>query len=285
MLTDTLRFLPFGPEHIEGGLRLSQAAKWPHRAQDWALLQSLSHGIVAMNGKNIVATALATPFGPVATLNMIIVDQAMRGRGLAKRSMQQLMLSLSPQQWRLVATQDGLPLYEKLGFVACGTVLQHQGIAQTLSADASQPSKGALESAGPDDFTALAAIDTAATGMHRQSLIAALLRQGKIFVIREQGQIAAYAALRAFGRGELAGPVIARTLPEAQHLLSHILGLCAGRFLRMDTTSDTHLAPWLQQHGLLQAGGGVAMRLGSAPQPTTVPQSHTTFALAAQALG
>lgn len=284
MLTDdTFTIQPMESRHLAGALRLSQAEKWPHRAEDWHLFLSLSKGVVAIENGEVVATALATPFGDTATINMIIVDERMRGRGLGRKMMTSVMSLLKPSEWRLVATREGLPLYEKLGFKAVGEILQLQGIAVATSEIPALASVDGLGIAGKDDVTALAKLDKAATGMDRTTLIGKLVQLGRIFVIRENAAITAYATLRAFGRGEVAGPVIAEDADQARLLLSHILAECAGRFLRVDTGAATGLAPWLAQQGLAHVGGGVAMRLGT---ETDYPAGrHHTFALAAQALG
>ena len=69
-MTQTLTFVPFAPDHLPGALHLSRAAGWPHRAEDWALVLSLSQGLVALEGQRVVATALVTPFGAVGMVNM-----------------------------------------------------------------------------------------------------------------------------------------------------------------------------------------------------------------------
>jgi len=284
MQTDTITFSDFGVQHIGDALRLSQAAGWPHRTEDWALIQGLSRGVIAQQGDRLVATAMATPFGPVAALNMIIVDEALRGRGLGRRIMEEAMARVTPDEWRLVATKDGLPLYEKLGFVACGEVQQFQGIVQArdLGQEVAAPGADELCWATLADANALAALDREATGMDRSALVAALFQVGHVLALRERGQIVAFAAIRPFGRGEVAGPVVARDAAEAKRLLGVLFGQRDGRFLRVDTTADAGLAPWLADLGLTHVGGGIAMRRGTAAPIST---THRSFALAAQALG
>lgn len=284
MLTDdTFTIQPMGPEHLAGALRLSQAEKWPHRAEDWSLFLSLSKGVVAIHNNQVVATALATPFGDAATINMIIVDASMRGMGLGRKMMTSVMNLLRPKEWRLVATSEGLPLYEKLGFRAVGEILQLQGVAKAPAEIPDFEGDNGLGIATLNDAIVLAKLDQAATGMDRTALLRELMQLGQIFVIRESGQITAYAILRPFGRGEVAGPVVGRDAGQAHILLSHILGQCAGRFLRVDTGASTGLAPWLAEQGLGHVGGGIAMTLG--PQTNCPTGGHHTFALAAQALG
>ncbi|TIR01253.1 MAG: hypothetical protein E5X64_28895, partial [Mesorhizobium sp.] len=64
-------------EHLDGAVELSRQAKWPHRREDWDLVQSISQGIVALVDDRVVGTAMMTPYGDdAATINMVI------GRGL-----------------------------------------------------------------------------------------------------------------------------------------------------------------------------------------------------------
>lgn len=273
----TLTFCPFESGHIPGALALSRAAHWPHRAEDWALFLTLSRGAVVLDGADVVATALATPFGQVACANMIIVDAARRGAGLGRRVMETAMARVDVPQWRLVATADGLPLYRKLGFEPCGEIVQHQGIVTAAPSGMALPDR-----AGPGDVAALAALDAAATGMDRTPLLEALLRVGVVHVVREGGAIAAFAGLRAFGRGEVLGPVVARSADEAQALMQPLIAAASGRFLRVDTPVTSGLAPWLSAQGMAHAGGGIPMRRGGGAAAVGPQQ---VFALAAQALG
>jgi GNAT superfamily N-acetyltransferase len=274
---DTLTFCPFDAGHIAGAHALSLAEHWPHRAEDWAMYLSLSQGTVVTEGEDVVATALATPFGPVACANMIIVAADCRGTGLGRQVMEAAMARVAAQEWRLIATESGLPLYRKMGFVEYGRILQQQGV---VTAD--QPAGALPDRAGPQDLDALVALDQAATGMDRRALYAAFLAMGAVHVLREGGVIRASAALRPFGRGEVLGPVLARDTDEARAIMAPLVASCAGRFLRVDTPDTSGLAPWLEAQGLRHAGGGVQMHRG-AVSPADGPQQ--VFALAAQAWG
>jgi hypothetical protein len=37
------------PEHLDGAVELSTQVKWPHRREDWELVQAVSKGIVALD--------------------------------------------------------------------------------------------------------------------------------------------------------------------------------------------------------------------------------------------
>ncbi len=208
---------------------------------------------------------------------MIIVDAARRGAGLGRRVVEAAMSRIAPKEWRLVATQDGLPLYQSMGFEAYGEILQLQGIARPLARDLPLPPL-----ATQADLAALTALDHAATGMERPSLHRTLLAEGRIFALREEGQIVAFAAQRHFGRGVVIGPVIARDMEEAQGLIEPLIVASEGQFVRIDTDAESGLAPWIEARGLAHVGGGVKMRKG-AISVASGPQRR--FALAAQSLG
>ncbi|MTH78436.1 GNAT family N-acetyltransferase [Paracoccus aestuariivivens] len=271
-MTQTLTFQPFGPEHLDGALRLSEQARWPHRRDDWALVAAISKGVVALEDDRIVATALATPFGDAAMANMIIVDESMRGRGLGREIMLRAMDCATPGQWRLVATQSGLPLYEKLGFSACGMVHQRQGhlLADCVATQA-RPALAA-------DLDAIRQMDREATQADRSGLIDLLAARGQLAIIEGKG----YAAIRPFGRGHVVGPVIADDAETARDLLSQLFAGRRGAFLRVDTADLTGLEDWLAGLGLVEVDRGIAMRRGGLPENKG---RFMRFALAAQALG
>jgi len=274
-MTKTAIFDPLTFAHLDGAVALSRAEGWPHRLEDWALILGLSRGIAALDGDRLVGTAMATPFEPAGTLNMIVVARDWRGRGLARAMLERLMDG-EARQWRLIATADGLPLYAKLGFVETHRIVQQQGPVAAIGS----AQRVAWAEAGDTD--AIAALDRAATGMDRAGLVAALAGAGRLAVIRDESGLAGYAALRRFGRGEVAGPVVARDAADARRLLTFLFASRPGAFLRIDIPEASGLGDWLAAQGLAPVGGGIAMIRGGAPAAAPEFQS---FALAAQALG
>ncbi len=269
----------FGRDHIEGAVALSRQENWPHRPQDWQMALLLSRGVVALDDQGrVTGTILVTPYGvDCAMINMVIVDRNVRGKGLGRRLMEQAFALAGNRPLRLVATADGMPLYEKLGFVPSGTIRQHQGSVAKLGAP------DGVEAAGIDDLPEIKALDRDAYGADREALIDALAERGQFAVIRRNGAIEAYAAIRPFGRGEVIGPVIAGSANEAKALIGFFAAPRPGAFLRVDTGSRTGIASWLEEIGLAHAGGGVAM-----DRPAKNGDEHArpkVYALANQALG
>lgn len=267
---------PFEAAHLDEAVALSRAENWPHRREDWALGLGLSRGVVALAGGRVVGTALATPFGRTATLSSIIVAARMRGQGLGRVLVERAMALLKAEEWRLVATRDGLPLYRKLGFVEGVVIHQHQGVVSGAGRG-----EGVRWAPGAD-LRVISRMDLAATGADRAGLIAAMVGEGRVAVLGESARPEGFAILRPFGRGFVAGPVVARDAGEARRLLSFVITECAGQFLRIDVPEDSGLSDWLADVGLAHVGGGLSMTRG---QSLPLHGPLRRFALAAQAFG
>lgn len=270
---------PFAPQDIDGAVLLSRAAGWPHRAVDWALVLSQSHGTVATLAGRVVGTIMTTIYGDTALINMVIVDEAMRGRGLGRRMMDAALAAAAGRDCQLVATEAGLPLYEKLGFCAMGRVLQHQGVAPHA---VDLPTENVAWSTELP-IEVLARLDRLACGLDRALLIDRLVSDGRVAILERDGSIDGFAILRPFGRGEVIGPVVAQGVEEACALIAFIAAERPGVFLRIDIPEAAGLGAWLAKRGLTYVGGGLSMRRGETPPQASGP--YRTFALVSQALG
>lgn len=267
-------------EHLDGAVELSRQAKWPHRREDWELVRSISQGIVALVDERVAGTTMMTHYGyDAATINMVIVEVAMRGRGIGRRLMDVALEKVGARTCYLVATQEGLPLYQNLGFVATGEIVQHQGKA--LPVDAPDNVSWAESS----DHARMVALDRAAVGHDRSALMQLLRRKAKFAIIRVEGDVQAFAAIREFGRSLVIGPVVARSSGEAKALIDFMLAHHQGCFVRVDTNISTNLVQWLAGRGLACVGGGITMQRSVVPRRQDNPAHHRTYALVSQALG
>jgi hypothetical protein len=223
---------------------------------------------------------MMTPYGDdTATINMVIVEAAMRGQGLGRRLMDVALEKAGERTCYLVATQEALPLYESIGFAARGEIVKHQGEALTVAA----PVQVSWAESG--DYECLAALDLVAYG-HERSALMRLLREGaKFAVVREKNLVQAFAAIRAFGRGLVIGPVVARNDVEAKTLIDFLLAHHPGMLVRVDTDKSLKLAEWLTSRGLRHAGGGITMRRVTDGWKDKGAAPRRTYALVSQALG
>ena len=274
----SLTFAAMQPEHLPGAVRLSADAGWPHREEDWRLILDISHGFVALQEGEVVATALATPFGNAAMVNMVIVDASLRRKGIARAMMERVMAVADPASWHLIATDAGLPLYEAFGFSRTGKIVRYQGNVADVR------SSGDACWGSSSDLAAVIRLDKAASGMDRAAMYSALSKVARIAVLRRSDGIVGHAFVRDFGRGRVVGPVVASSVGAAQSLISFIMSEDAGALLRVDTGVHTGLGAWLERNGLsADAAGGIVMQAGTVASGPTRPVS--VFALAAQALG
>ena len=273
-----LTFAAMQPEHLPGAVRLSADAGWPHREEDWRLILDISHGFVAVQEGEVVATALATPFGNAAMVNMVIVDASLRRKGIARAMMERVMAVADPASSHLIATDAGLPLYEAFGFSRTGKIVRYQGNVADVR------SSGDACWGSSSDLAAVIRLDKAASGMDRAAMYSALSKVARTAVLRRSDGIVGHAFVRDFGRGRVVGPVVASSVGAAQSLISFIMSEDAGALLRVDTGVHTGLGAWLERNGLsADTAGGIVMQAGTVASGPTGPVS--VFALAAQAFG
>lgn len=280
MTQSTISLTTFQPEHLESALRLSRQANWPHRLEDWQLALDLSAGFVALDADtaSVLGTVLMTPYKrDVATVNMVIVDEAARGRGWGRELMEAIIALAGTRALRLIATRDGAPLYRKLGFWETGAIVQHQGRALHVAPPAS------VRPAGAHDIFEILELDKAAYGADRRDLLRALARVGQLAVLDRGQGITGFAASRAFGRGEVIGPVVAANVDDGKALMEFFMARSEGRFVRVDTAEGAQLSAWLANQGLARVGEGIAMQRPIVARSCCGPS--TTFALASQAFG
>ncbi|WP_454644672.1 GNAT family N-acetyltransferase [Bradyrhizobium liaoningense] len=280
MTQSTISLTTLRHEHLERALRLSRQAGWPHRLDDWQLALDLSAGLVALDtdAATVLGTVLMTPYKrDVATINMVIVDEAARGRGLGRQLMEAVIALAGPRTLRLVATRDGAPLYRKLGFWETGAIVQHQGLARPSA----PPAK--VRPAEAHDIFGIIELDKSAYGADRRDLLRALAKVGQLAVLDRGQSITGFAASRAFGRGEVIGPVVAQNIDDAKALIEFFLARSEGRFVRVDTPEGSQLSAWLADQGLARVDDGIAMQRPIVAQSGCAP--FRTFALASQAFG
>ena len=261
---------------------LCQAVQWPHRIEDWAFNLSLGQGLVAERDGTVIGTAMCWPYGTgAATLGMIIVSLDCQGAGIGKRLITGLLDRLDGRSVLLNATQAGLPLYRALGFAPIGEIRQHQGAAFSVPVVALAAGER-IRPIGRSDAQALVALDAAAAGMPRASLITALLAEAEGVILDRDGEPAGFALFRRFGRGYAIGPVIAPTITGAKALISHWIASNPGMFIRIDVPGDSGLSEWLDDLGLVDVGPVVTMVRGPMLDRAAAPR---TWAIVSQALG
>lgn len=257
---------------------LSTTVGWAHRLTDWQWMAGLGRGVVAEADGAITGTSLWWLYGDDASsLGMVIVRPDQQGLGIGRRLVETALAAIGGRSMALIATDEGAPLYARLGFAVTGQVLQQQGTARA----ADLPRAG-LRPVRPGDLDSLVALDQAAKGVSRPAVIAALADVGDGMVLTDGEHVSGFAFCREAGLGRVIGPVAAPDADGARALIGHWLSRHAGTVLRIDTPAESGIGDWLAAHGLALAGTRTAMTRGALPRAAGPARS---FGLINQGLG
>lgn len=260
---------------------LSQAVRWPHRLEDWQFVLRLGTGFIAEEGGTVIGTGLCWKQGDRhASLGMIIVSPDHQGKGIGRELMSLVLKELGDRCTLLNATPAGQPLYERLGFVATGTIHQHQGTMAAITPVALAAGES-IRLAEPGDIANIIDLANRATGMSRDEALKLLLSVAEGAVLERNGELVGFSVMRRFGRGHAIGPIVAPDSERVKALIAHWSSAYAGSFVRVDVTGNSGLGAWLAEAGLVQVDTVVAMARNGVPaQDETVKQ----FAILNQAL-
>jgi GNAT superfamily N-acetyltransferase len=243
----------FTSADIDAAHGLSQAVRWPHRADDWRFMFDAGTGFVAEDNGTVIGTALCWKFGTErGTLGLVIVSPDEQGRGIGRKLMELVLEELGNRVTFLHATVAGKPLYEKLGFVTCGGLTQHQGTLARIDAVA-PPVGEQLRAATAADTPKLIELASRASGFDRSATIPALLEFAQGVVLERDGEVLGFSLLRPFGRGYAIGPVVAQHASDdlrARALISYWLAQHEGDFVRIDVPGDAGIHDWLTSLGM-----------------------------------
>jgi GNAT superfamily N-acetyltransferase len=132
---------------------------------------------VAVEGDAIVGTGVGTVNGAAGWVGTVFVAPTHRGKGLGRALTEVVTDALEEAGCRtllLVASPEGLPLYERLGFRVTTSyhVLDHAGLPSPT--EARQDGRNRVRAFDPADLDPVTTLDRAATGEDRAHLLRAL---------------------------------------------------------------------------------------------------------------
>jgi GNAT superfamily N-acetyltransferase len=261
----------FTSDDISAAHKLSVAVRWPHRTEDWRFMFAAGCGFVAEDNGAVIGTALCWKFGAErGTLGLVIVSPDEQGRGIGRKLMELVLEELGGRITFLHATPAGQPLYEKLGFAACGKLDQHQGPIGDVAAIA-PPAGERLRPLTAADTPTLIDLASRASGFDRSVTLPALLEFSQGVVLERDGEVLGFSLFRPFGRGYVIGPVVAHAEDaqdglRARALISWWLAQHAGDFVRIDVPGGTGINDWLVGVGMAHVDSVVKM-VRNAPAP------------------
>jgi GNAT superfamily N-acetyltransferase len=229
------------------GLHLCRQAGWNQTLADWQrFLKFQPDGCFVAQWQEIpVGTTVTTLFGPVSWISMVLVDEWARGRGIGTALLRHALEFLDQRgvlTIRLDATPLGRPLDERLGFVEQFELARYEGTLPPT------PDASGVETAFPEQWDALAALDEAATGTHRRGLLWRLFAEqpDEVRFVQRGDHTAGFLVARPGHRAIQIGPCVAS--PEVGPLLfADAWHRYVGKAVFLDIPLSNQVATWLAE--------------------------------------
>ncbi len=272
---------------IPGLIALSESVGWDYAEPE--LRTVLSSGTIygiRNNRRQIVASAAIIPYGrQLASIGLVIVHPEYRRLGLGQALMQTCIISAGPYTTiQLIATKEGEPLYEKLGFRRAGHVCK-------LLCDRYRPPSWGTEREPVrlipmtnEHIPEVIELDRRSVGADRSRFLQTRIKQAKqsLIAYTADGTIAGF-GLSIQGPIHLTlGPI---TAPDDHTALALIDRLASGHCgkLRIDVVSERPaFPPLLEACGFASVAEPPVMVLHS---PGLPPRSGNLYSIAAQIFG
>jgi GNAT superfamily N-acetyltransferase len=188
-----------------------------------------------------VATATAFLFGSIAWLATVLVDKDFRGRGIGTQLVEHALAYLDRsgiQTVRLDATDQGRPIYQRLGFVTDYELVRFEG------GPVSQSRGKAVTPVTQDQLEAVVALDRQITGTDRRRLIERLFleRPDRAALVVEDEMVVGHTMLRPGCRATQVGPAAATAQEAGRRLLQWALTHCDQNRVFVDIPGDNRSA-------------------------------------------
>jgi predicted N-acetyltransferase YhbS len=237
-----LRIRTMTAADVSLGMRLKEQAGWNQVEADWRRFLAMQPDgcFVAEWDGAPVGTAVASVFGSVAWIAMVLVEQSVRGQGIGKALVEQALSFVEAKgatSVRLDATPLGRPVYEKLGFVAQFALTRYAGILEPRAChpQASPMTQASLRVAEQDDYEAIFALDHSATHTDRRKFLARLFRErpAQVYVVDRERRIEGYLTMRHGSGAVQLGPCIANA-EGGERLLGDAYSRLAGARVYLD---------------------------------------------------
>lgn len=271
-------------------VKLSAIIGWDYTIADLKTIfnSGVVYGLQTEDGQ-LVSTAAIFPYdNRLASIGMVIVHSHHRGKQLGKRITQACLDRFANIPVLLVATQEGIPLYEKMGFKSVGTL--HKLIASStimdLESDCIQNKTMPFRyrNINKRDLEEIIKLDAAAVGATRECFLTSRINQAKqgVVVTDPSGRINGFGLSIELPEMLLVGPIVAASTYQAEALIGHLIGEYRG-MARIDVPSE--------HRQLIQALGRYGFKTVNQPpimayNTVQLPQrDNTLFAIAAQAFG
>ncbi|MBG9455776.1 acetyltransferase [Lysinibacillus sphaericus] len=281
-----LQLVVFEENDIPGLIALSDSVGWDY--DEFEIRTVMKSGEIFGHkndkGEIVSSAAIITYDSNVASIGMVIVHENYRGLGLGKLATQKCIESVSAQTAiMLVATEEGEPLYKKMGFATVDYV--HKYLNNNYFNDKNLASNEyTIEDFNEQNFADIVSLDAAAFGVKRSNFLQNRIKQSKQSIVMKDshGKIIGFGLSILGPLNLILGPIIAPDSLTACFIINTLAKDHNGK-LRIDVPSGhAEFIKRLEQSGFTEANKPPVMILHAEKMPT---RNDTLFAIAAQIFG
>ncbi|HXT88038.1 MAG TPA: GNAT family N-acetyltransferase [Trebonia sp.] len=269
-----------GLDDLKKCVALSMDRGWPPERAKWSLLLAACEvfGVDAPDGKGLAGALVMTRWAAdYASAGMMLVAARYGRRGLGRALMEHVLRAAGDDATvTLFATDQGRPLYEKLGFEPVRKSVSLRGRFRVAAG-----SPKGVRDATEADLPAILELDRAAFGADRGPILARLPAFAERIVVLDDGGIAGYAAAwRNEPTSTVIGPLVAPDGAAARLLVAE-LAAHTPTPIRLDLDPDRPELPgWANSHGLEPTGITVVMARGKLIERGTPGHLYTPISVA-----
>ncbi|MBO8171514.1 MAG: GNAT family N-acetyltransferase [Bacillaceae bacterium] len=274
-------------EDIKGLIELSASVGWDY---DEAEIKTVMSAGTSYGHKNeqgqIISSAAIIPYGQkLASIGMVIVDQRYRGHGLGS-ALTRTCIEAVPEDITimLIATPEGKPLYEKLGFHTVSCV--HKILSEDYVPFYTHRKNGeyTLSPLTDDHLDRIVELDRSAVGANRSAFLKLRIRQAdRGIVVTDRTGIAVGYGLSIKGPvNTILGPIVAINQDVATSIIDHLATNSRGK-LRIDVPDEQYpILTFLEDRGFNKVSEPPVMIRNAKQLP---PRNQTLYGIAAQVFG
>ncbi|MGB2994220.1 MAG: GNAT family N-acetyltransferase [Paenisporosarcina sp.] len=281
-----LKIVNFDINDIPDLITLSESVGWDYDIDE---IQTILKSGTAYGHRNqfgeVVSSAAIIKYGSsLATIGMVIVHPDYRGLGLGKTVTQVCLDSvLNTQTVMLVATEDGRPMYEKMGFVAIDYI--HKYICNNYQPLLLEDNVSfTIEKIESSWMPKIIELDKFAFGEDRTSFLTLRIAQSKeaLAVRNSLGEIVGFGLSIVTPTNLILGPIVAPDSEVASHLIHRLAGYYQEK-LRIDVPSgNAKFISYIESCGFVKVNQPPIMIKNADQLPI---RNETLYGIAAQIFG
>lgn len=282
-----LELVQFDKCDVSGLIELSASVGWDYDENEIRTVLSSGKIFGHKNAEGkIVSSAAIIPYDTsLASIGMVIVNKDFRGMGLGKEATKKCIESVSKDTTiMLIATEEGKPLYEKMGFNTVDFV--HKYLCDNYITISKQLNNSdvIIEEFSGVDINEILKLDEDALGDRRSRFLMNRIKQSeKCLVVKDNnGKIVGYGLSILGPINLLLGPIVAPDFQTALFLIDKLSSKHQGK-LRIDVPSgNEEFMLILEKSGFVKVSQPPIMVINSVNMP---PRNNTLFGIAAQIFG